>query len=85
MSEKTERPVLQVLEEIYHHQRGSRRRLWPEDRLIEDLYIDSLASLELLVAVEERLHVRIFDDPRAQRVRTIGDLADLVAQCQATP
>lgn len=71
------------LQDIYRGitRRGS-RRLRPTDRLVEDLEIDSVASLELLVAVEDRFGVQLFDDPRAQDVRTVGELAALVRRCR---
>ncbi|MBP2705805.1 acyl carrier protein [Microbispora sp. RL4-1S] len=44
--------------------------------------MDSLASVELLLAVEERFGVTLFNDERAARVSTVGDL---IALLETTP
>ncbi|WP_316527937.1 acyl carrier protein [Kitasatospora brasiliensis] len=44
----------------------------------DDLDIDSLAMMEIAVAVEDRFEVRIPDD-RVRELRTIGDAVTYVA------
>lgn len=75
----TDEAIRQRLERIYQAIRGSQRRLWPQDRLVEDLQIDSLSGLELLVRVEDEFGVRLVDDERAGAVTTVGELVALVA------
>ena len=51
--------------------------LRPEADLVTDLGADSLAVVELMMALEERLGVRI-EDEEAERLRTFGDALTLV-------
>jgi acyl carrier protein len=75
----TDEAIRLRLERIYQGVRGSQRRLWPQDRLVEDLQVDSLSGLELLVRVEDEFGIRLVDDERAGTVTTVGDLVALVA------
>lgn len=70
--------VIPVLEEIYARIKKVRRELRPSDRIVRDLEIDSLATLEILLALEERFGVTLIEDPRLARIETVGDLAGLV-------
>ena len=45
----------------------------PETRLHEDLGIDSLAMIDLAVAIEDTFHIRVPDET-AERFRTVADL-----------
>ncbi len=49
----------------------------PETRFIEDLMIDSLASVELVICAEGRLGVQI-DDGEYEDVRTVQDAVDFL-------
>ena len=50
----------------------------PESRLEEDLGLDSLAMLDLLLALEEACGVSIPDEV-AERITTVGEAVDAVA------
>ena len=52
--------------------------LTPETDLYVDLELDSLATLELLVALEDEFHVDIGTE-EAERIRTIADIAPVLA------
>jgi acyl carrier protein len=52
-------------------------QLRPEADLVADLGADSLAVVELMMALEEKLGVRI-DDDEAEGLRTFGDALALV-------
>jgi acyl carrier protein len=52
-------------------------RLRPETDFVADLGADSLAVVELVMALEEQLGVRI-DDAEAEGLRTFGDALALV-------
>jgi acyl carrier protein len=54
----------------------------PEADLIEDLYIDSVAKIELMVACESQYGVHI-DDEVASRLRTVGSVLEYLAASQA--
>jgi acyl carrier protein len=46
--------------------------------LYSDLGLDSLSALELLVAIEDEFSVEI-DTDAAKRIRTVGDLVELIS------
>lgn len=79
--------IIPALEEIYARIKKVSRDLRPSDRIVRDLEIDSLATLEILLALEERFGVTLIDNPRLARIETVGDLAALVddARREATP
>lgn len=59
----------------------------PEDLLrpetpLADAGIDSLDSLTILFAIEERFHISIPDD-RARAMKTFGDMIDIVSDLAA--
>ena len=45
--------------------------------------IDSLDSLTILFAIEEKFHISIPDD-KARSIRTLGDMADIVQELLRT-
>lgn len=53
------------------------QELRPESDLVNDLGADSLAVVELMMALEERLGIHI-DDSEAEGLRTFGDALALV-------
>jgi acyl carrier protein len=75
--------TLTALEEIYARVKRVQRDLRPSDRIVQDLEIDSLATLEILLALEERFGVRLVDNPRAARITTVGDLVGLLDELRA--
>ncbi|MGW7003963.1 acyl carrier protein [Streptomyces sp. NPDC054933] len=75
--------TLTVLEEVYARVKRVSRDLRPSDRIVRDLEIDSLATLEILLALEERFAVSLVDNPKAVGVVTVGDLVDLVDELRA--
>ncbi|HZN17494.1 MAG TPA: acyl carrier protein [Micromonosporaceae bacterium] len=72
--------VLGALEEIYAQIKRVNRELRPTDRIVNDLEVDSLATLEILLALEERFGVTLVENPRAARVQTVGDLVALLEE-----
>lgn len=74
----SEKEVLATIQEIYRDLTGSTRDLRPDDRLAQDLAIDSLRAMELLFDLEERYDLQLVDDPRNQSVRQVGDVVTLV-------
>lgn len=70
--------ILGALEEIYAQIKRVNRELRPTDRIIADLEVDSLATLEILLQLEERFGVALVENPRAARVQTVGDLVELL-------
>ena len=54
-------------------------QLTPEARFEEDLPSDSLALVEIGLALEEQLHISIPDE-RWDGIKTVGDLFEMLAE-----
>ena len=65
-------------ERHYRRGRNSRRSVRLNDRLYDDLGIDSLLASELLVALEDDFGVQLLHDPRVWQIGTVGALLELV-------
>jgi acyl carrier protein len=73
----TRAEILAAVEEVAATHLGLAAPLLPEQRLVEDLRLDSLKLLTLAVEVENRFRVRI--EPEAEAtIRTVGDLVAAV-------
>ena len=69
-----------ALEEILTRELGvEHEQLTPDSRFVEDHAADSLTVMELIMAVEERFNLSVPDD-RWEKVRTVGDLQELLAE-----
>jgi acyl carrier protein len=77
--------ILVALEEVYAQIKKVSRELRPTDRIVRDLDIDSLATLEILLALEERFGVRLIEDPRVARIDTVADLVGLLSDVRERP
>jgi len=77
--------VLAVLQEEYSALRGGVRTLALDDRIQEDLSMDSLIAQELLAAVEDRHDVELLGDARLMEVRTVGDLVEVIGERAPQP
>jgi acyl carrier protein len=75
---KTDDAVLESIQTSYQRVTRQRRQLRDDDRIVEDLSLDSLAMMELLVEIEDRFEVALFDAPQVQQVETVGDLVELI-------
>ena len=60
----------------------AKEQITDDARLEDDLGVDSLGFVEITMAVEERLHLNVPDE-QAERVKTVGDLFELVAELSA--
>jgi len=58
---------------------GLSREVKPDDDLVTDLQLDSVGLLTLVVGLEDRFRVALAEED-ASRVRTVSELASLVAQ-----
>jgi acyl carrier protein len=52
-------------------------KLSPDQRLREDLDLDSLDAVDMIVALEQRFKIRV-DEEQAKLIRTVGDIYDSV-------
>jgi acyl carrier protein len=62
----------------------SRALLLPDKRLREDLELDSLDAVDMIVALEQSLAIRV-DEDKAKQIRTVGDLYSFVERMLARP
>jgi acyl carrier protein len=56
----------------------------PEKRLREDLELDSLDAVDMIVALEQGLKIRV-DEEEAKQIRTVGDIYTFVEKMVARP
>lgn len=68
-----------VLTLIASHINKSEEEIKPEHRLIEDLGLDSLDSMELVMKVEEEFNIRIGDDLVAN-IKTVKCITDVIGK-----
>jgi acyl carrier protein len=76
LSEKDSKIVVEILIENLDVQPA---QLTNEARLMEDLGADSLTMIEINMALEERFNLS-FSDERLERVQTVGDIFELLAE-----
>lgn len=75
----TEGEILAAIEEVAREHVDFDGELSREQRLVEDLELDSLGALTLAVEVENRFRIRLDPDIEAE-VETVGDLVDVVGR-----
>jgi acyl carrier protein len=56
----------------------------PDKRLREDLELDSLDAVDMIVALEQGLKIRV-DEEQAKQIRTVGDIYSFVEKMMAQP
>ena len=81
LSETDTKAVLDILVEQLGVQKD---QLTPEARLEEDLGADSLDKVEIIMSVDERFGISVPDE-LAERVSTVGDLFELLAELLRRP
>ncbi len=57
----------------------ARARLVPQANLFNDLGLDSLDTVDLVVALQKKFNVSIRDDTRVRDIRTLNDIYDFIA------
>ncbi len=65
----------QVFEESFEIERD---KIVPEARLFDDLGLDSLDTVDLVVALQKQFGVRIRDDERVREIRTLNDVYEFI-------
>src|ERR1700716_2583707 len=71
--------VTAEISRVLREELGLSREVKPGDDLVTDLQLDSVGLLTLVVGLEDRFRVALAEDD-ASRVRTVAELAALVAQ-----
>lgn len=80
-SEKDTNAVIEILTDALGVEE---KQLAPEARLTEDLGADSLTVIEISMALEERFNLTLPDDA-VERVQTVGDIFELLAEMLQPP
>ncbi|MBN2492569.1 MAG: acyl carrier protein [Planctomycetes bacterium] len=57
-------------------------RLLPEKRIFADLGLDSLDTVDLVVALQKRFSITIREDERVRSIRSLGDLYTYIMTVQ---
>jgi acyl carrier protein len=70
--------IVAVIGRVLRDEIGISRAVRPEDDLLRDLQLDSVGLLTLVVGLEDHFRVALAEQDAAS-VRTVGDLASLVA------
>lgn len=76
LSEADEKAVIDILVEQLDVKAD---QVIPDAKIQEDLCADSLDVMEIIMAVEERFDVSVPDE-KAERVSTVGDLQEAIAE-----
>ena len=71
--------VMAEIQRIARNELELEREVRPEDDLLGDLQLDSLSLTVLAVALEDKYRVKL-DDPETSSMRTVGQLAELIAR-----
>jgi len=71
--------VLAEIRRVLRDELGLDRDPRPEDDLVTDLQLDSVGLVTLIVGLEDRFRIALAEEDAAS-VRTVGDLAALVAE-----
>jgi acyl carrier protein len=62
--------------EIIQQTAGSNKEIKPTDKLLEDLGLDSLDSVEIIMSIEQKYDITIQDD-KISNIHTVGDIIEL--------
>ncbi|MES2213155.1 MAG: acyl carrier protein [Pseudomonadota bacterium] len=79
MSSSIKDRVIEIIVEQLGLDRGA---LKPESKFVDDLGADSLATVELIMALEEEFDIEIPDE-QAEKILTVQDTIDYVEAHQA--
>jgi len=71
--------ILAEIRRVLRDELGLDRDPRPEDDLVTDLQLDSVGLVTLIVGLEDRFRIALAEEDAAS-VRTVGDLAALVAE-----
>jgi acyl carrier protein len=66
-----------VFEESFEIERS---RLVPESHIFDQLGLDSLDTVDLIVALQRKFGVQIRQDERIHKIRTLNDIYDFIAE-----
>ncbi|PRQ07047.1 acyl carrier protein [Enhygromyxa salina] len=83
MSDATSDPILDTIKEIIAEQLDVQKEdVSAEKSFTDDLQADSLAIVELVLALEEKFHIKIPDD-KVDSIKTVGDAVQYIKQNNA--
>ncbi len=78
----TETKIRELIKELTEDYYGGEEEYTDESRLVEDLGLDSLDTLELLMAFEEEFDIEL-NEEEMEKLQTIGEVVKyLIPKCQ---
>ncbi len=80
----TDAEILAAVEEVAREHVGYDGALAPDQRLVEDLELDSIKALTLVVEVENRFRIALDPDVESEIV-TVGDLVRIIGRLVDDP
>ncbi len=79
----TEEKVIELTNEVFEESfEIEKERLLPEKNIFEDLGLDSLDTVDLVVALQKKFSIRIREDERVRSIRTLGDIYEFILNIQ---
>lgn len=78
MSAEANQEIFDTVSEILaNHLTKDRSTIKPESHLIKDLQADSLDTVDVLLAIEEKFSVRIPEEEQ-ENIQTVGDIVSYI-------
>jgi len=75
--------IVKVINEVFEESfEIEPERLVPDANVFMDLGLDSLDTVDLVVAIQKRFGVQIRDDERVRAIRTLGDVYAFIETIQ---
>ena len=79
----TEEEVVALTNQVFAESfEVEKEKLQPSMRIFDDLGLDSLDTVDLVVALQKKFNVRIRDDERVRAIRTLGDVCRFILTIQ---
>ncbi len=79
----TREEIVDMTNEVFEESfESASARLVPEANIFQDLGLDSLDTVDLVVAIQKRFDVRIREDERVRSIRTLNDVYTFIETIQ---
>ena len=70
-----EKDIVNMVNEVFEKTfEIDKKKLQPEKHVFNDLGLDSLDTVDLIVALQHKFNIKIRNDERVRDIRTIGDI-----------
>ena len=80
----TEQEIIDLTNEVFEESfEIEKEKLKPEAHIFDNLGLDSLDTVDLVVALQQKFGVKIRDDARVRSIRTLGDIYTFIGTLKA--